>query len=143
MLSALRKIASLSREERQLLATTTVSLVASRSLLTIVGLDPTHRALDLLVRALPPYRRVRDPRRVPWAVNTVDTALPIYFSCLMRAVVGERLFDANGYRTEIRLGVAKDEAFEAHAWVIHEGEVVIGEVDDHARFRLLDSYCPK
>jgi len=61
----------------------------------------------------------------------------------MRAVVGERLFDTNGYRTEIRLGVAKDEAFEAHAWVIHEGEVVIGEVDDHARFRLLDSYCPK
>ncbi|WP_435093014.1 lasso peptide biosynthesis B2 protein [Halorubrum sp. N11] len=143
MLTALRKVASLSWGERQLLATTTVMLVVSRSLLTIVGLDRTHRALDLLVRVLPPYVKIRDPDQVPWAVNVVDAFLPIYVSCLMRAVVGERLFAANGYRTEVHLGVAKDDVFEAHAWVERDGEIVIGKIDGYSRFRPLDVYCWK
>lgn len=143
MLTQLRKVASLSWGERQLLATTAVLLVVSRSLLTLIGLDRTHRVLDLLVRVLPPYVRIRDLDRIPWALNVVDAVVPIYLSCLMRAIVGERLFAANGYQTEIHLGVAKDDAFEAHAWVEYDSEIVIGEVDEHSRFQPLDSYCPK
>lgn len=140
MLAALREAPSLSWGDCQLLAATTLLLVVSRSLLTVIGLDRTDRVLDLLVRMLPPYARVRDPERVPWAVNVVDSVVPIHLSCLMRAIVGERLFVANGYRAETHLGVAKDEAFEAHAWVERDGEIVIGELDGHGRFRRLASH---
>ncbi|MDR9382499.1 MAG: lasso peptide biosynthesis B2 protein [Natronomonas sp.] len=142
MITTTRKLVSLSRGELLLLGTTTVLLLTSRALLTLVRLDWTHRALDRLVRVLPPYASVRDPDTIPWVVAVTDAYIPIYFSCLMRALVGERLFAVNGYRTQIHLGVAKDDEFEAHAWVERRGEIVIGELDEHARFRPLDTYCP-
>lgn len=142
MLVAARKLVSLSRDEFLLLGTTAALLLTSRALLTVVGLDRTHRTLDRLVRVLPPYATVRNPDAIPWTIEGIDAYIPIYFSCLMRALVGERLFAANGYQTEIHLGVAKDEEFEAHAWVERRGEVVIGEVSDHDRFRPLYSYRP-
>ncbi|MGM0717647.1 MAG: lasso peptide biosynthesis B2 protein, partial [Halobacteriota archaeon] len=117
MFTTARKLVALSRSELLLLGTTTVLLLTSRALLTLVGLDRTHRALDRLVRVLPPYTTVRDPDTIPWAVAVMGAYVPIYFSCLMRAVVGERLFAANGHQTEIHFGVAKDDEFEAHAWV--------------------------
>lgn len=143
MLETARRLASLSRGERLLLGTTAVLLLSGRVLLAVVGLDRTHWILDRLVAILPPYAKVRNPDRIPWALDVVDAYVPIHLSCLPRAVVGDRLFAANGYRTRIHLGVAKSEEFEAHAWVERDGEVVIGEVDEHARFQPLYSYCPK
>lgn len=140
MLTALRKFVTRSRSERQVLVTVAVSLVVSRALLTTVGLDRTHRVIDRLVRIFPPNTTMHDPERIPWAVNAVAECVPLYFSCLMRAIVGERLFAANGYRTELHLGVTKDTGFEAHAWVERDGEVVVGDVDGHDRFQPLDTF---
>jgi len=140
MFTALRRVVTLSWGERQLLVTVAVSLVMSRALLTTAGLDRTHRVIDRVVRVLPPNTTIQDPEEIPWAVNATAECVPLYFSCLMRAIVGERLFAKNGYRTELHLGVTKDTGFEAHAWVEHDGEVVVGDLDDHDRFQPLDTF---
>jgi len=67
--------------------------------------------------------------RVPWRAD-----------CLVQALAGQRLLLRYHVASEIVIGTTKgtDGAFEAHAWLLHEGTVILG--GDVARFdRLLDS----
>lgn len=143
MIARATEFASLSREERTLLCTVTAVLLSSRLLLPVVGLDRTRRTIGWLVRALPPYARLRDPDHVPWAVEVAVAHLPVTLTCLMRAIAGEALLTASDYRARIRLGVARDEEFRAHAWVERQGEVVIGDLEDLACYQPLSGWEAK
>jgi hypothetical protein len=66
-------------------------------------------------------------RRVPMA------------SCLTQSLALEALMEEAGLECEVRFGVARksDGTFDAHAWVEHEGHVVIGGLPDLERFAVL------
>lgn len=64
--------------------------------------------------------------KVIWAVR--NTSPYVYRStCLTNALTGQVLLSQNGYSSKLRIGVTKEEEFEAHAWLEMEGEVVMGE----------------
>jgi hypothetical protein len=141
MTARLRKFAALSWTDQVLLGTTAVVLLAVRVLLPLAGLDRTRRVVSTLVGTLPPFASVSDPGRIPWAVNVADTVTPVAYSCLMRAIVAETIFAAHGYEAAVQLGVNKStEGFNAHAWVEHRDEVVLGELDDLAEYRRLSRF---
>lgn len=138
MRALLAEVRSQPSERRRLLCGATVILASSRALLALAGLDRAVRWVRLLGRACPPYHRVRAVEHVPWAVEAVASRLPGEFDCLDRAVAGNALFAASGYDARIRLGVDKrGGAFEAHAWVEYDGQVLIGDLEDLDRFRSL------
>lgn len=140
MSTRISKFIALSREKQTLLCTSVVLLLASRALLPVARLDRTHYLIHWLVWVFPPYTKIDDPGKIPWAVTVVDTTLPFETTCLMQAIVGERLLAAHDYEAQIQLGIDSSQEFEAHAWVEREGEIVLGEVDDHARFQPLAGY---
>lgn len=65
--------------------------------------------------------------RIVWAVHTASRYLP-GTTCLSSALALQRLLSSQGHGTELHIGVARDhQGFAAHAWVLHEGRVLIGE----------------
>ena len=49
-------------------------------------------------------------------------------TCLVQAMAGHIIFSRYGYNTIIKIGVLnEDGVFEAHAWLEHSGNVVLGE----------------
>ena len=72
---------------------------------------------------------------VVWTVVAVSRRVP-RASCLTQALVAQRLLAEVGVASDLRIGVARDAtgAFEAHAWLEHDGRVVLGEVDGMERF---------
>lgn len=49
-------------------------------------------------------------------------------TCLVQALAGYILFSKYSYTTQIKIGVLNEEGvFEAHAWLEHGGNVVLGE----------------
>ncbi|WP_424003321.1 lasso peptide biosynthesis B2 protein [Haloarcula salina] len=113
-------------------------VVSSKALLSLLGLDSSVRWVGFIGRVCPPSRSVESVDQIPWAVDAVAARLPGEFDCLDRAVAGNALLVAGGYRGRIRLGVDKrDGAFEAHAWVECDDEVLIGDLEDLDRFRPL------
>ncbi|MBZ0301288.1 MAG: lasso peptide biosynthesis B2 protein [Anaerolineae bacterium] len=74
--------------------------------------------------------------RVMWAVDVVSNRLLRRKPCLTRALVAQTLLARCNYPTTLRIGVAhnSDGRFEAHAWLEHEGQIVVGQLDDLARF---------
>jgi len=138
MRTLLGEVRAQSGARRRLLCGALILLASSKALLALVGLDRSVRWVGSLARACPPYRPVEAVEQIPWAVDAVAARLPGEFDCLDRAVAGNALLGASGYRGRIRLGVDKrDGAFEAHAWVEWDDEVLIGDLDDLDRFRSL------
>lgn len=138
MTARVTEFVSLSRTEQTLLCVSAGLLLASRLLLAATDVERTRRTLRRLAGALPPFGTVDDPDRIPWAVRCAKSHLPGSHTCLPQATVGEALLADNGYPATVRVGVSKRETdFEAHAWVLREGEVVLGDLDDLDRFQPL------
>lgn len=79
--------------------------------------------------------------RVVSAVRAADRHLPGSRKCLARSLVAEALLRAYGHVPNHRIGVAKDDNGEiaAHSWLELDGDVILGDLDDLARFDPLPS----
>jgi hypothetical protein len=84
-------------------------------------------------------RRQAPTDRVAWAVGAVSRRLP-GTSCLASALAAQRLLSVRGRASDLHIGVAKQEKkFAAHAWLVSEGRIVIGDSDGDT-YELLTSW---
>jgi hypothetical protein len=98
------------------------------------------RILRRLVRARrrPAHPGTPTVARIAWAVEASARRVPDA-TCLTQALVAETLLHRAGHEAILHLGVARpgeDESrIEAHAWVMSEGQVVVGggELDRFTR----------
>lgn len=76
--------------------------------------------------------------QIIWAVNISSRYMPGGAKCLAKALTTQTLMQTYGYPPELKIGVAKSDAgaFQAHAWIEYQGNVVMGQLDD------LDIYTP-
>lgn len=111
--------------------------------LSLLGLSlhQLHRVLGWLATwDRRPQRAGLDERQ---RIVRMAVRLGAYFlpnrSCLTEALMVQLLFWRRGYPAELCIGVTKqtDGKLVAHAWVESEGQVVIGNVDNLARYARL------
>lgn len=77
------------------------------------------------------------PERVAWAVGAAGRRLPGGATCLPLALVCHAMLRRRGYVTRLHIGAAAREGIapaRAHAWVEMDNRVVMGDLDDLARF---------
>jgi hypothetical protein len=74
-------------------------------------------------------------------IQLVARHSPGQAKCLAQALATQVLLRRRGYRSQLHIGVARGEGdrLRAHAWVELLGAIVIGQVDDLARYRPLPS----
>jgi hypothetical protein len=135
------------------LALAAEALVAlARARLALPGTSPE----DVLQRNAAVARRValHDPSAngVPAESGCADVSfiiprlafrLPWRADCLVQALAGQQMLLRRGIASEISVGTTKhsDGSFEAHAWLTHEAQIILG--GDISRFEpLLDSRTP-
>jgi hypothetical protein len=74
---------------------------------------------------------------VVWAVEAAARRVP-GCTCLVSALALQRLLSRRGQVTELHVGVAKQgERFAAHAWLVGDGRILIGETDGETYAPLL------
>jgi Transglutaminase-like superfamily len=135
MITGLRKLVSLDRDRRRLLAEAVV----------------VHAAMNVLVRvtpwwirkpiAAPPDRRPLTIASVSWAVQTAAARLP-GTTCLTSALTARLMLKRRGHHALIRFGVAcprdpRDTPM-FHAWAECDGRTVIG-AESLESYRALES----
>ncbi|MDP1749961.1 MAG: lasso peptide biosynthesis B2 protein [Reyranella sp.] len=77
--------------------------------------------------------------RIVWAVRTASRRTP-GTTCLGSALALQRLLSAEGYVSELHIGVARQQpGLVAHAWVVHEGQVLIGD-EEQATYTQLTNW---
>jgi hypothetical protein len=136
-MNRLRAFLRLSAGERRLLVEATLLLAAMRLSLRVLPL----RALQRLSGSLSSDGEARhdavSPERIAWAVGGGSRVMP-GATCLTRALAIQILLERRGYRTELRVGLARTRngEIEGHAWV-EAGDKVVGAEGDLAPYTLL------
>ncbi len=76
-------------------------------------------------------------REIVWAVRLASRYVP-QATCLTQALSTQILLGRNGHAAQTHIGVSLTgpEGFRAHAWVEHEGKVLIGRSEE------FDCYAP-
>jgi hypothetical protein len=66
-------------------------------------------------------------KRIGWAVRAASRRVPDA-SCLTQALSVQLLLARHGYSSELKIGVLRDSVtgFAAHAWVLVDGQVLVG-----------------
>jgi hypothetical protein len=77
----------------------------------------------------PPAGAPKDSAEVlAWKAAVQRTGSKLKTTCLVQALALKYLAP----ETHLRIGVANQNGFEAHAWVEYQGQVILGDVPDFA-----------
>ena len=81
------------------------------------------------------------PSDIAWAIRAASRRVPAA-TCLTQAFAGSVLLSRAGHRYALRIGARRhaERGFEAHAWVEHEGEIILGQTEDLSHFVPLMSF---
>jgi hypothetical protein len=135
-----RSIWQLRRSEWRILAVVVLWQAAIAILLRLIPLQTVRKGLV-------PFRRITDwfadsdERRLIWALEAAAPRLPrSWSSCLTRALVAELLLADSAGTVRVTIGILRDKsAFEAHAWVERDGNVILGR--SRITGQITDSKC--
>lgn len=139
-MKSLRKLCTLSSEQRLVLAEAAGLLIVVRLGLWTGGLQRTRRWLR---RVKPFFAETRNltTQQVAGMVMCAARRCPLGSTCLTRALTGHLLLGRSGYECQLRIGVARSVRgdFEAHAWLERYGQVILGGTEEDVnRFNALD-----
>jgi hypothetical protein len=140
---AWRRFRALSGGDRRLVAEAAVLLCLASPGLVILPFPVLRRLLDQFGRSqvlaagrLP----ANNVRRISWAVTATARRLPVSTSCLVEALVAGAMLRRRGCACELRFGVRTPQGtsdLAAHAWIEHEGVVVMGQLDNLRDYQTL------
>ncbi len=107
-----------------------------------IRIVPFKRLYAALIR-LPQAPRKKQPgpgdlNRALQAIDIAGRHTPLASTCLIQALTAQVLLARDGIQTEFQIGVVHGNAgqLEAHAWLVHQGKVVVGDRHDLARYQV-------
>jgi Transglutaminase-like superfamily len=120
----LRRFTQLTMAERRVLIRVLLVVGVARTALWVL---PVEAARGVVARAATGATG-ESVEHLVWAVRIVSRYLP-GATCLTQALAAQALLTHSGFPSQVEIGVAKDELgrFHAHAWVVCQGQVVLGE----------------
>jgi hypothetical protein len=120
-------------DEILLFLTSAVLLASTRVALSVFPFQAVLQAFGPSAAALPRELPLKPDAlaRVGLAVDRASRRVPGTRHCLTKALVAKLLLARRGWTTQIRIGVAKDQAglLTAHAWLEADGEPIFGVTD--------------
>jgi hypothetical protein len=135
-----RKVRLLLSADGRLLLKTAILLALTRVALSVCSFQTLLTLVSRLSVPPPNADGAMTIDRVPWAVNKASHWVPGARHCLTQALAAKLLFARRGLLTQLRIGVAKDQAgrLKAHAWLQCDGAAILGVPDSGLdEYRLL------
>jgi hypothetical protein len=132
LIKKLQTACRLAPVERRLILSTFPLMLAVRLALWILPFRHMQRVVESSI-TLGPSERQATAHMIAIAVRLASRYIP-RATCLTQALTAQILLNRAGIENEIRIGVAKEQKFEAHAWVECGGNVLIGGAEQSARY---------
>jgi hypothetical protein len=119
----LKRFARLTMAERLILIRALLVVGVARASLWLLPIEAARKAVARAAAGTAGHSQ----ERLLWAVRVASRYLP-RATCLTQALAAQALLARSGYPSQVEIGVTKDESrrFQAHAWVVCQGQVVLG-----------------
>lgn len=100
-----------------------------RVLLTTISFPRVRRHVDRLSQARSRAMKASSPQAIAGAVRSASRLVP-GASCLTQALAARVLLEQGEHASRLHIGVSREHGdFEAHAWVEHDGAIIIGDIE--------------
>jgi hypothetical protein len=129
----LLKLLTLNKSDRSILLTAFILLNLVRVGLFFCSFSTLQELLEKASQLLQSkISHELSVKKIIWAVNTSSRYTPGLVKCLARALTTQTLMKSCGYSPQLQIGVIKADngKLQAHAWIEHEGKVVIGNLSN-------------
>lgn len=134
-----RKFLGLPGADQWLLIEIAILMVGIRLGLRFI---PYQTLVNLMMKSLgtKTMSNPKDADRIVWAVSVVGRRISAA-TCLVQALTTQVLLARHGQRSNLRIGVAKDNRgnLKAHAWVEYRERIIIGNAPDISVYTPLPS----
>jgi hypothetical protein len=119
----LRRFAQLTMAEQLILIRVLLVVGVARATLWILPMEAARKLVASATTGTAGY----SIKQLLWAVKVTSRYLP-GATCLTQALAAQAPLTRSGYPSQVEIGVAKNESrrFQAHAWVVCQGEIVLG-----------------
>ena len=110
-----------------------------------LALKPFKKVRDWLDDYSTPQKKLQnkiDPKRLAWLVDVAGRFVFRDKPCLTTALVLQMLLARRGHPTNIKIGIRKNEKgkIQAHAWLLHDEEIVIGNIPDLDEYKEMPDF---
>lgn len=146
MLGLWHRLRALDGRRRRLLCEAALALLIARVRLTVLPFAAMRRPVTS--RADTARTRTRPipdtPQDIGWAIGAAARRLP-GMTCLVQAIAADRLLRRAGWPSELRIGMRRptpEAPLEGHAWVVCDGQIVVGGAVDLERYAPLTTLAP-
>jgi hypothetical protein len=137
LVMGLSKLRGLSKREKRLVFSAWMMLWSLR-----LGLwfNPSYVIQRIQRRSPKRHTVIHYPvYQILWAIQFCSYYVP-GSTFLAQSLAAKTLLARYGYESKLHMGVAQnDQWLEAHAWLTHDGQVVLGDVDNLSRYRPMSS----
>lgn len=136
MIRQVYKFTQISKAQRFLIIYAALLLGLTKLGLKLVSFQTLQRFLARTASYKPNWFKQFAVSEVVWAVKLASCYMPGGAKCLARALIAQTILSQSNHKVELRIGATKNlhGELEAHAWVEHNGNVVIGKLSDLDRF---------
>jgi hypothetical protein len=141
MKSRWRRFRALPRSSQAILVESTFTLALVRVALAFLPFRLVRKLTGAQDReGSGPATERSEAARIAWAVPIAARRFPVRMTCLVQAIAADAMLRRRGCHPSLRIGVAPASgAIEAHAWVECAGKVIVGEVENLARYSVLSA----
>ena len=133
-MNSFKRLFKISASKRIALIHALITLVVCRFFLSLIGLN---RMLPLLKRLRPNESKISTVE-ISWALGVWVRRIP-KMTCLVQALAGQALLRRSGETSRLCIGVKTNDEFKAHAWLLSEKDIVLGEVPELSEYQLVFS----
>lgn len=83
--------------------------------------------------------------RIVWAVTVSSLYMPGGAKCLAQALTAQLVMKRHGYAPRLQIGVTRDGSGQllAHAWLEHQGQVILGDLPNLSSYRSFPEWQEK
>jgi hypothetical protein len=142
----IRRFAQLTRPERLVLLRALLVVGVARATLWVLPVDAARKMAGWAAAGAAGHSL----KQLIWAVRATSRCLP-GATCLTQALAAQALLARSGYASRVEIGVAKtkmetgethdaERRFQAHAWLVCQGQVVLGgqQIEQYSSLMILE-----
>lgn len=120
------KLYKLSKDKRSLILKSFYLIILIHVIIRLFSFSRAYQYSKRIEK--PDPNDTKSIQDIVWSVNTSSDLIP-GSSCLIRAIVGQILLSKYHHPSKLKIGVNKEENFEAHAWLEIENNIILGKID--------------
>jgi hypothetical protein len=125
-MSKINTFFKLSFDRKSLFIKNLILIIFIRLSLSLFSFSRVQKVSEIFSRSNINQKDVTSIKDIVWSVQAVAAYVP-RATCLTQAITAQILLSRHNQQSKLKIGVMKDEEFEAHAWLEIDDEIILGK----------------